>query len=654
MNQNYNNLYGDYIGATGIHSINEYIDYTSNINYLYTSNSSNILDNKINITSNILHTYTDNSITILDNKYNKLIKEETEGILKYTYITNSNIQGQIRFITRFDTNDYRYKTRIKENGDIEVYYPDYNPVYPTMFTGWYNVMNSIRDAYNYQNIATELIGGSLLAINDIYQKYYGLVAATGASFGQITGQQLTKEKFAEITIAASKAVKYNRFSQTQAILGITGLGIAGIAASVFNGVAYDTSVRNILYDLSNLDLNIYSNITPTEKNTALSNLINDANSNTIETNISLSNLNILSGFINSNITTSQFIPSLNTNAITFNGYNISNIFLPRTGGSLYGSIAIDRSTIGIPSVGYFGGIGDRIIHYLGTPTTHPYSTGINSGSLWNSVPINSTHDWYVNGVKTMTLNNNDFILSGQIPNLQLTTTNGNNLGYATGNGYFSTNALAGDVILRSVNNLILQSGLDAALIINKTTNNVNVITTLLTSNFIYKGVELNTNTSNLSKNTILGSTPNVQKKYMFQFTCATPILMPNNVTYYKYDIDLRNYTQLKYIPNPNTPYRIFKIKLWLANGYFEYLYQNNKYNVLSYEVYMSNQSQNGGGGMGNAGINVRAFGFPESTELNTITQTQIILVRSANFNYLSCLSVFNTALVNGIIEDCLF
>jgi len=332
---NTNNIYFDYIGATGTGITTDYID-----TQIY--NTSNILESHIYETSNILHTYTDDSIIILDNKYNKLIKEETEGILKHTYITNSNISGEIRFITKFDTDDYRYKTRIKTNGEIEVYYPDFNPVYPTMFPGWYNVMGSIRDAYNYQNIATELIGGSLIAINDIYKKYYGLVAATGATFGQLTAQQLTKEKFAEIVIGASKAVKYNRFSETQAILGITALGVAGIAASIFNGVAYDTSVRHILYDLSNLDLNIYSNIVQTEKDTALTNLINDGNANIIETNSHLRNLNILNGFIASNVATAQIIPNINTSTITINN----------TGSATYSLINFSNTTNN--SSGYIG------------------------------------------------------------------------------------------------------------------------------------------------------------------------------------------------------------------------------------------------------------------------------------------------------------
>jgi len=661
---NLNPIDFNYIDGENIYPIQDYIDEQLNnviTNEIYTSNVK-LNDNKI--LNNVLYYV---GACNLNNPTNNLI------------LSNNYNFGEIQFKTffKYPENSNYIGTIIDYSGKLKVYH-NYNILQPTFPAGYYEVETEIlqlkADGINTDLQLTGIeasivtIDGDIITINGEIVTIYGAISQLNENIillqneidfiaGELQQRTAILQGTGNVTELVNNFEQFfvrdrnligntvNKFAQ----YGVVAAGIGAVGA-IF-GFLYNDRMSNMAYKIESSNFQITAG--------DRSNLIYKADSqNALYANqyiLNTSNLNIVQGFINSNITTSQFIPSLNTNAITFNGYNISNIFLPRTGGSLYGSIAIDRSTIGIPSIGYFGGIGDRIIHYLGTPTTHPYSTGINSGSLWNSVPINSTHDWYVNGVKTMSLNNDSrLILSGSIPHLQLTATNGNNLGYATANGYFSTSALAGDIVLRATNNLILQSGENAALIINKTTNTVDVKTTLLTSNFIYKGVELNTNTSNLSKDTILGSTPNVQKKYMFQFTCATPILMPNNVTYYKYDIDLRNYTQLKYIPNPNTPYRIFKIKLWLANGYFQYLYQNNKYNVLSYEVYMSNQSQNGGGGMGNAGINVRAFGFPESTELNTITQTQIILVRSANFNYLSCLSVFNTALVNVIIEDCLF
>jgi hypothetical protein len=165
-------------------------------------------------------------------------------------------------------------------------------------------------------------------------------------------------------------------------------------------------------------------------------------------------------------------------------------------------------------------------------------------------------------------------------------------------------------------------------------------------------LENNLTLSNVSQTTILNSTPNVQKKYMFTGTCSSSILMPDGITYYSYDIDIRNYTQLKYAPNPNTPYRIFKIKIFFASVYFGYL-TNGRPNVLSYEVYMSNESQAGGGGIGSAGLNIAALGYPENYQLNNICPTQLSLV-CGDFNFITVLSRINGTVFNAVIEDLLF
>ena len=647
-----NNLYYDYIGAKGNYEIVDYID-----------NTSNILDTKINLTSNFLRGYTDTNITILDNKYNNLIREIPDNSLTNLYINNSNIGGEIRFFVKqsgiFDINNASgqpYRVKIGADGKLYLYYN-------------YNVAIGLFETERWVEPINELIGHKVAITN--------LVVITGATDIAVSKLIIDVNQLNSIVITDNIITNADRLilRDTSSIYGQLKIVFekiknqftyanaiyAGIVGSlgfgaVFTAYGYIQSKVNADYIENNLKYQLSSNtvMTPAEKQQLKTDTFEIYNSN-INDMINYScNLNIIQGFINSNIITAQNIPKINTNEITLNGYLIQNVLLPRAGGSLTGSISIDLSTIAIPSVGYFGGTGDRIVFYQGSPSVYPFSIGISSASLWRSVPDLCTHDWYVNGVKTMNLNKDGrLILSGNIPSLQLIS-NGNNLAYATANGYFSTSAIAGDIVLRATNNLILQSkDGGAALTIDKTNNYVTINTRLNTNSFYYNNVELNVNISNVATTTILSSTPNVQKKYMISFTCSTAILMPNNITYYKYDIDLTKYTQLKYIPNPNTPYRIFKIKLWMANGYFEYQYQG-KYNVLTYEIYMSNESQAGGGGMGNAGINIRAFGFPENTDLNSITATQIILVRSSNFNFLSCLSIFNTALVYAIIEDCLF
>jgi hypothetical protein len=128
--------------------------------------------------------------------------------------------------------------------------------------------------------------------------------------------------------------------------------------------------------------------------------------------------------------------------------------------------------------------------------------------------------------------------------------------------------------------------------------------------------------------------------------------MPDNNTYYKYDVDLRKYTQTKIVANPNTPYRVFNIKVFISSAYFE-VFSSGIPNILSYEVYMSNESQNGGGG-GIAGINLCAIGVPQNYYLNSILPTNFSILRTGDFNYLSIVARVTGTNVNVIIEDLLF
>ena len=75
--------------------------------------------------------------------------------------------------------------------------------------------------------------------------------------------------------------------------------------------------------------------------------------------------------------------------------------------------------------------------------------------------------------------------------------------------------------------------------------------------------------------TILNNTPNVSKKYGLSFACSTSIIiMIDYTTYYKYDIDLRNYTKTK-TTSINSPYRIFTIRIWFATAFFEVILEFN-------------------------------------------------------------------------------
>jgi hypothetical protein len=161
-------------------------------------------------------------------------------------------------------------------------------------------------------------------------------------------------------------------------------------------------------------------------------------------------------------------------------------------------------------------------------------------------------------------------------------------------------------------------------------------------------------TSNICKNLILYDTPNVRKKFGFTAVCSSIITLPqpnDGITYYKFDINLTNYTKIQNTPGTSTPYRIFNITLFMANVYFEAF--TTIPNVLEYKIFMSNPTNSGGSGE-NAGINICALGRPQSYNLNAVLTTNISLVRTSDFNYLSVISKTNGTSFNVIIEDLLF
>ena len=146
-----------------------HINNSSNNLDFHLSNTSYILEEHLSNTSNILEKHSSNYTYILRYDVNKWINEEIEHItlpvetnLTNTYIYNSNLSGEIRFVTKgtpkYITNENKnYITRIKENGAFELYYQS-NLIYPTVLGGWYIIMDSIRDSYAYQTTNAGLIG----------------------------------------------------------------------------------------------------------------------------------------------------------------------------------------------------------------------------------------------------------------------------------------------------------------------------------------------------------------------------------------------------------------------------------------------------------------------------------------------------------------
>jgi len=445
MNVNYNNLYCDYIGATGGYSISDYIDITSNTLATNSSNftlgTSNILNNKINITSNTL----DTKIYNVDYKYNNLIRSETENDLINTYIYNSNVGGEIRFYVKnsgiFDINNASgqpYRVKIGTDGKLYLYYN-------------YNVAIGLLETERWVEPINMLIGHNVALGN-----LNAITGATDITVGALIIKVKNIEAIVyEANIIRNDAVFYNPNSTYDQLLlaynkikasftyansiyaGIVGSLGFGITFAIYGFIQGEVN-RQFIENNLQYQLNYNSNLTNTEKSNLISQSFNVYSSNLNDMNTNLSNLNILNGFINSNITTEQLIPNLKCNSITLNNKSINKFSLDNlddwvktTNGIYYditnGTLAINstptttdffrvggQTTIqgdiigetkikinninqGFPSVGINGGNGDRLILKEGTVSTYPVSFGFSGLDLWYSVPTAVSHRFYVNG-----------------------------------------------------------------------------------------------------------------------------------------------------------------------------------------------------------------------------------------------------------------
>jgi hypothetical protein len=154
-----------------------------------------------------------------------------------------------------------------------------------------------------------------------------------------------------------------------------------------------------------------------------------------------------------------------------------------------------------PSVGVSGGNGDRMILYTGSASSHPYSIGIEGFTQWYSVPNGSIHRFYISGNSVLQVNPGALIVNSAPPNVQLGTTDGNNIGLATQNGFFSSSALANDMIIRCRFNMFFLSGVTGYAIKIPTTNIVEIPSLTAATSLKYKGTELSTTLNNYALKT---------------------------------------------------------------------------------------------------------------------------------------------------------
>ena len=638
MNNN-NNIYNNnFIGTTHIDaykSTSNFIISTSNTieSHLYASNIAN--SNYTTNTSNILEIHSRNYTNNLRFDVNKWINETVEHTtipvatdITHTQIYNSNLGGEIQFwvkstnifppIVNVGVPDYRVKIDI--DGKLKIYYT-YDPAISlTWGNGWVDIINVL----------------------------IGLIAGSGNAGITIRGLQ------AEIFALQQKE--------------------EGDIVGVYNAMIA-LNEGDLAYDID--DLNDYRD-----------NIQNGLNITDTEGNISSTYTNIRDFIVNRN----QSYFNRATNSI-----NLAISRNPLIATALGVGGVVFTIAYGISQNGSFNSYLNSIIRSVSKNSNLSNSeknqiTSNIQDTLISSNIIEIVKGYYDMGISQGFVNSNT-ITYQTIPQLQSSNIYMINSGNINNVGTCYMNVSQQNLISTSLNTSVgfptsnlggigdkiklrngtpttypICIGIDSnySLWHSIASNNSNTAFNwyidgdkrmslykdrLDTSNLLLyqNGVSIKT----FTQTTILNDTPNVSKKYGFTAVCITSILMPNNITYYKYDIDLRLYTINKISPNPNTPYRVFKIRIFMGTVYFETLASTGiQDNILEYTVYMSNESIAAGNGA--SGINICAIGEPRNYNLNSITAGSISLVRSGDYNFICVLAKVINTNINVIIEDLLF
>ncbi len=375
MNNDFANYYFDYIGATGTHTINDYIDYTSNS-----------LNTKID-NINIINT---TAITNLDNYYKKLIEYKLESGTSNTYIYNCNIGGEIKFfvpVSYYDPIDnltqQPYRVKINPLGKLYLYYNYNASISLTDTEGWYDTINLImgsRASINTQGIAIGVIQGQIaglvLTINnnntaiqtalqtiatDINDNLRPCIAnaTENLAIANLTKLDLTKTQFAN-TLQGNFDSFLSRLGNNKYVSGGLGLtGFGGIIYGAIYGMIQSDHTAQIINNLTDYQISCNINLSPTDKIDLSNNASNLLVSNILKYNCNLCNVCLYNGFINCNIITQQFIPNLNTNEIKFNNVDLFD-YLPYqspTPSGSYTSTTIDANTFAYT----FTGTGQLIV-----------------------------------------------------------------------------------------------------------------------------------------------------------------------------------------------------------------------------------------------------------------------------------------------------
>ena len=284
---------------------------------------------------------------------------------------------------------------------------------------------------------------------------------------------------------------------------ITGVNLIGSGSGITNlNYSNITNPPNLNIYALDASLNALSNTVSTKQNifTCVSPLIKNDISNNISIDLSAYPLKINVDASFNNVYTKSYIDTsfnnvytkANTDTLLNTKQNIITVSTPLIK-DVSNNLSIDLSAYPLKS--YVDGSLNTINTTLSTKQNNltfnnPLLNTSNTITFkYNSAQFNIDASGNLSLVSSLsflplsggTLTGN-LIINSTPPNIQMGNTNGHNLGIATGAGMFSSSALSGDMILRSINNLLLQSGTGASALTINSSNNVSITNQLILSN----------------------------------------------------------------------------------------------------------------------------------------------------------------------------
>jgi hypothetical protein len=755
MNNNYNNLYCDYIGATGSYSISDYIDITSNTLNTNIDIRSNILNTKIDTRSNILKLYTDTNIINLDNKYKKLIREVPENSLTNLYINNSNIGGETRFYIKqsgvfdiYNSSGQPYRVKIGADGLLYLYY-NYNIAIGVFETErWVEPVNMLIG----HNVALGNLGTITGATDIAVGKIFTDIGKINTDIAQLNSFVITDNIITNAdklilrdttTIYGNLKIIFDKIKNTITYVNTVYAGIVGSLGfgAVYMAYGFIQSKVNADYIENNLKYQLTSNtvMTPEQKEQLKIDTFITYTSNINDMNYFSCNLNIMQGFINCNIQTQQTIPDLYTSNLYVNSGNINGIDinnLKTSGNIIENGLSLSSKYITSNQIYNLSNNYTAERQYppklynntqledtsllKGIQRFHSSlylnNTGIAYGSGYYDIFSSSTYINYINSKDNLfNFNTADTTPRARFANSLYNSGTGSYIGNDTLDGSYY-----GDfVVLKMPQQISLtryriynfadtptkgpslwkvygsNDGISFTEIteasqtsrLTSYTNNYYektitgisplysyiafVFSALLSTSgqaelsfaelqifgkeLLNQSIVSNVyTTSNAVKNIVEFDMAIVAKHYGFYITITTSINI-NGTTYYKYDIDLRKYTQLGVIqigPQSGDTFRSFKIRVMYATMFFSYIIKDLP-NVCYYEVFMSYKNTAIPPNFV-SGLNACAIGYPPNTTLQTIMPNNLFVIKNGagSIDYITVIST-SAADCRVIIEDML-